>query len=57
MAFYSSQCIACEEPSKQCIGEYRGKDEKGKYSGTLYLCDNMGCKVRQSCQKTQKPSK
>lgn len=46
MAYISSKCIECKDRTKRCAGMYSGKDENGKrFSGRMYLCDNMGCRI------------
>lgn len=53
MAFISKQCVTCTEPTKRECGKYRGSDEKGKYSGPLYECNNVGCKIYYGRGKTK----
>lgn len=45
MAYISKQCVECTDPTKRECGKYYGTDEKGKYSGTLYECNNVCCKI------------
>lgn len=54
MAFTSGKCVLCTEPTKRNDGMYRGKDEKGNYSGPLYTCDNINCNINNERRKLQK---
>lgn len=54
MAYISKQCVYCTDPTKKSCGEYRGKDEKGRYKGTLYQCENTGCTVNYERRRARK---
>lgn len=54
MAFNSGKCVSCTEPTKRNAGKYRGKDEKGNYSGPMYICDNPSCSINYERRKIHK---
>lgn len=46
MAYFSLQCVACQDSTKRYAGIYKGKDENGqRFCGRMYLCDNSACKI------------
>lgn len=54
MAFNSGKCVSCTEPTKRDAGNYHGKDEKGNYSGPMYICDNTSCSINYERRKLHK---
>lgn len=54
MAFNSGKCVSCTEPTKRIDGKYHGKDEKGNYSGPMYVCDNTSCSINYERRKLLK---
>lgn len=46
MAYISRECVTCTDPTKRCEGQYKGRDEKGKFfSGDMYICSNSYCQI------------
>lgn len=55
MAFFSLQCAACSDRTKQCAGEYSGKDEDGQpFCGQMYLCSNSTCIINTERVRAEK---
>ncbi len=55
MAFISRECLTCTEGTKRYAGGFSGRDEQGKpFSGKMYLCDNMVCKINLVRLRSQK---
>ena len=49
MAFYSTQCEACTDPSKRCVKPASGDAEAPLPE--MYECDNETCKLNAARQK------
>lgn len=54
MAFNSGKCVSCTEPTRRNVSKYHGKDEKGNYSGPMYVCDNTSCSINYERRKLHK---
>lgn len=55
MAYFSTQCMDCDDRSKQCSGEYSAKDENGqRFAGEMYLCANGACRINIERQRGEK---
>lgn len=54
MAFISKKCVACNDSTKRVCGTYRGSDEKGKYKGDMYTCENKSCDMYYFREKEMK---
>lgn len=55
MAYYSLQCVACQDATKRFSGEYGGQDEDGqRFGGPMYLCSNRACKINEERRRGEK---
>lgn len=55
VAFYSLQCVNCQESTKRCEGKYKGTEGKGKhFCGTMYMCENQKCSVNMERMRGEK---
>lgn len=55
MAYYSLQCVACQDPTKRYAGKYDGWDEDGQqFCGSMYLCENRACKINEERIRAEK---
>lgn len=55
MAYFSLQCVACQDATKRFSGEYGGQDEDGqRFDGPMYLCENRACKINAERMRGEK---
>lgn len=55
MAYFSLQCVACSDHTKQCAGAYSGTDEDGQpFCGQMYLCSNATCRINTERVRAEK---